>query len=145
MGVAIEVQAKPGEDELARKQARTKLSLKGLCSSAINLVLDRNVQSLAALVLLGQHVPEVVSNQQPHGKHFLAANTQRGAAAQIHQPADFTLGCGELASQEFVAVDTEFMRENSYWPELCLIQIADDNEAAAIDPMDGVVVHEAAG
>ncbi len=32
-------------------------------------------------------------------------------------------------------VDTEFMRENSYWPELCLIQIADDEEAAAIDPM----------
>jgi ribonuclease D len=31
------------------------------------------------------------------------------------------------------------MRENSYWPELCLIQIADANEAAAIDPMkDGL-------
>ena len=27
------------------------------------------------------------------------------------------------------------MRENSFWPELCLIQIADENEAAAIDPM----------
>src|SRR3546814_12632765 len=30
---------------------------------------------------------------------------------------------------------TEFMRENSYWPELCLIQIADENEAAAVDPL----------
>src|SRR3546814_18846875 len=28
-----------------------------------------------------------------------------------------------------------FMRENSYWPELCLIQIADENEAAAVDPL----------
>lgn len=43
--------------------------------------------------------------------------------------------CARLAESPFVAVDTEFMRENSYWPELCLIQIADDNEAAAIDPM----------
>jgi ribonuclease D len=31
-------------------------------------------------------------------------------------------------------VDTEFMRENTYWPDLCLLQIADANEAAAIDP-----------
>ncbi|PTD17111.1 ribonuclease D [Sphingomonas fennica] len=39
-----------------------------------------------------------------------------------------------LAQSPFVAVDTEFMRENTYWPDLCLIQIADDKEAAAIDP-----------
>ena len=43
--------------------------------------------------------------------------------------------CARLAEADFVAVDTEFMRENSYWPELCLIQIADAREAAAIDPM----------
>lgn len=43
--------------------------------------------------------------------------------------------CSRLAQSPFVAVDTEFMRENSYWPELCLIQIADEHEAAAIDPM----------
>jgi ribonuclease D len=42
--------------------------------------------------------------------------------------------CNRLAKSPYVAVDTEFMRENSYWPELCLIQIADENEAAAIDP-----------
>ena len=42
--------------------------------------------------------------------------------------------CQRLARADFVAVDTEFMRENSYWPDLCLIQIADANEAAAIDP-----------
>ena len=39
-----------------------------------------------------------------------------------------------LAKQPFVAVDTEFMRENTYWPDLCLIQIASSEEAAAIDP-----------
>ena len=40
-----------------------------------------------------------------------------------------------LSTHDFVAVDTEFMRENSYWPELCLLQIASVEEAAAIDPM----------
>jgi len=43
--------------------------------------------------------------------------------------------CGRLAQSSFVCVDTEFMRENTYWPELCLIQIADAQEAAAIDPL----------
>ena len=47
--------------------------------------------------------------------------------------------CGRLSKSQFVAVDTEFMRENTYWPELCLVQIADENEAAAIDPLaDGI-------
>jgi ribonuclease D len=42
--------------------------------------------------------------------------------------------CERLARSEFVAVDTEFMRENTYWPDLCLFQIANSEEAAAIDP-----------
>ena len=43
--------------------------------------------------------------------------------------------CERLAKADFITVDTEFMRENTYWPELCLVQIADDKEAAAIDPL----------
>lgn len=43
--------------------------------------------------------------------------------------------CKRLAEADFVCVDTEFMRESTFWPELCLIQIADENEAAAIDPL----------
>src|SRR6476619_6988792 len=39
-----------------------------------------------------------------------------------------------LSKQPFIAVDTEFMRENTYWPDLCLIQVASSDEAAAIDP-----------
>ncbi|WP_443970813.1 ribonuclease D [Sphingobium sp. CR28] len=42
--------------------------------------------------------------------------------------------CERLSTAPFVAVDTEFMRENSYWPDLCLLQISDGKEAAAIDP-----------
>jgi ribonuclease D len=40
-----------------------------------------------------------------------------------------------LKQQPFIAVDTEFMRENTYWPELCLIQVASSEQAAAIDPL----------
>ena len=43
--------------------------------------------------------------------------------------------CERLSKSEFVTVDTEFMRENTYWPELCLVQIANEEEAAAIDPL----------
>jgi ribonuclease D len=39
-----------------------------------------------------------------------------------------------LSRSPFVAVDTEFMRENTYWPDLCLIQIGNTEEAAAVDP-----------
>ncbi|NVD44294.1 ribonuclease D [Qipengyuania atrilutea] len=47
--------------------------------------------------------------------------------------------CDRLSEADFVCVDTEFMRENTYWPQLCLVQIADANEAAAIDPLaDGI-------
>ncbi|MEC9022237.1 MAG: ribonuclease D [Pseudomonadota bacterium] len=37
------------------------------------------------------------------------------------------------ASSNFITVDTEFMRETTYWSELCLIQIAGEEDAAAID------------
>jgi ribonuclease D len=53
----------------------------------------------------------------------------------ITQSDDLAALCARLAKADFITVDTEFMRENTYWPELCLVQIADKNEAAAIDPM----------
>lgn len=43
--------------------------------------------------------------------------------------------CAELAKDSFVAVDTEFMREQTYWPELCLVQIAGSKLEAIIDPL----------
>ena len=43
--------------------------------------------------------------------------------------------CDLIKDSDFIAVDTEFMRENTFWPELCLIQVADRDHAAAIDPM----------
>lgn len=57
---------------------------------------------------------------------------------QIHplitESKDLSALCERLANSPWIAIDTEFMRENSYWPDLCLVQIADPHEAAAIDP-----------
>ena len=44
-----------------------------------------------------------------------------------------------LQTHDVVCVDTEFMRENTYYPELCLIQLASPEEAFAVDPLaDGI-------
>jgi ribonuclease D len=52
----------------------------------------------------------------------------------INTTAELTALMKRMSAHDFVAVDTEFMRENSYWPDLCLLQIATPDEAAAIDP-----------
>lgn len=41
----------------------------------------------------------------------------------------------QYRSASFLAVDTEFMRERTYYPQLCLIQISDGNQAVGIDPL----------
>ena len=47
--------------------------------------------------------------------------------------------CTRMASEEFVTVDTEFLRETTYYPKLCLIQVAGANEGVLIDPLaDGL-------
>jgi ribonuclease D len=43
--------------------------------------------------------------------------------------------CERQQGADFVAVDTEFMRERTYWPILCLVQVAGPEEAAAIDAL----------
>jgi ribonuclease D len=43
--------------------------------------------------------------------------------------------CAGLADEPFITVDTEFMRETTYWPKLCLIQAASPTSAAIIDPL----------
>ena len=40
-----------------------------------------------------------------------------------------------LRGVRFVTVDTEFMREKTYWPQLCLVQVAGPDEAFCIDPL----------
>jgi ribonuclease D len=41
--------------------------------------------------------------------------------------------CQRLRQERFVTVDTEFMRERTYWPELCVVQLAGTNDVAVVD------------
>jgi ribonuclease D len=43
--------------------------------------------------------------------------------------------CAEQTGADFIAVDTEFLRDQTYWPKLCLVQIAGPTSIAAIDPL----------
>ena len=43
--------------------------------------------------------------------------------------------CRRLAAHPFVTVDTEFLRETTFWPKLCVVQLASPEEAVAIDAL----------
>jgi len=53
----------------------------------------------------------------------------------INDTASLDAFCESLSGTSFITVDTEFMRETTYWPLLCLIQIAGPDNASAIDPL----------
>lgn len=47
--------------------------------------------------------------------------------------------CMRLAKEPYITIDTEFLRETTFWPQLCLVQVAGADEFALIDPLaDGM-------
>ncbi len=53
----------------------------------------------------------------------------------ITTTADLAAACKRFARFDVVTVDTEFMRETTYWPKLCVIQLASPEEAVIVDAM----------
>ncbi|HZB90245.1 MAG TPA: ribonuclease D [Stellaceae bacterium] len=53
----------------------------------------------------------------------------------IESAAALAAFCLEQSRAEYITVDTEFMRDKTYWPQLCLVQIAGPEAAAVIDPL----------
>lgn len=48
---------------------------------------------------------------------------------------DLAAFCTAARSHPFVTIDTEFLRETTYWPKLCLVQLATEDEAIIVDPL----------
>ncbi|SOC86058.1 ribonuclease D [Ensifer adhaerens] len=53
----------------------------------------------------------------------------------IETTAELKAACEIFAKSDYVTVDTEFLRESTFWPQLCLIQIASPDHEALIDPL----------
>ena len=54
----------------------------------------------------------------------------------IQTTNDLSQFCERLAQHDFVTVDTEFIREQTFWPKLCLIQLAGPADEAIVDPLE---------
>lgn len=53
----------------------------------------------------------------------------------ITDSAALAATCKSLSRADYLTVDTEFMRESTFWPQLCLVQIAGPDDAVAVDPL----------
>lgn len=53
----------------------------------------------------------------------------------ITRTDDLAVACSRLAQYPYVTVDTEFLRESTYYPRLCVMQMASPEEAVVIDAL----------
>src|ERR1700750_3402937 len=60
---------------------------------------------------------------------------QAGPTRLITDTASLEAACKRLATGDFLALDTEFHREATYWPELCLVQAANEDFDILVDPL----------
>ena len=70
------------------------------------------------------------SGTTDHGK-----SAKSGAMELITTSSELAAACARFASHAYVTVDTEFLRETTYYPLLCVAQIASDDEAIVIDTL----------
>jgi ribonuclease D len=53
----------------------------------------------------------------------------------IATTAELAAACERFARNPFVSVDTEFLRETTFWPKLCVVQMASPDEAVVVDAL----------
>jgi ribonuclease D len=61
--------------------------------------------------------------------------TANSAMQYIDDPVSLQAFCNRLATAEWIALDTEFLREKTYYPKLCLVQMATPAEVACVDTL----------
>jgi len=93
----------------------------------------------------GAILPE---NDLPDGPVFAAVSWRQADSIAIYLPITMHMitttpelaeACQRLAGHDFVTVDTEFLRETTFWPKLCVIQMASPDEAVLVDALaDGL-------
>lgn len=86
-----------------------------------------NTNKLIVCGVVLKDLLEVTSNNREKQMHVITTTEE---LAQF---------CKSAAHHDFATVDTEFLRETTYWPKLCLIQAATVEDAVIIDPLaDGI-------
>src|SRR6185437_4150766 len=63
------------------------------------------------------------------------AGVQDSGLAMIATTEALADACARLREAEFVTVDTEFLRETTFWPKLCVVQLADDDGPVLVDAL----------
>lgn len=80
--------------------------------------------------------PETVSGTAAHLRHSLVGALVSVQATVYVNTADaLAQALQALERSEFVALDTEFMRESTFYPKLCLVQLASLDYCALVDPL----------
>ena len=62
-------------------------------------------------------------------------DAEAGEIRLITDTAALEAACERLSGDDFLAVDTEFHRETTYWPQVCLIQVASSDYDVLVDPL----------
>lgn len=53
----------------------------------------------------------------------------------IEKTSDLVSACNTLTKSDYITIDTEFVREKTFWPDLCLVQMANDDFECLVDPL----------
>lgn len=62
-------------------------------------------------------------------------DTQQAPVCYVDTPDSLRDLCDALKGHDWIALDTEFMREDTYYPRLCLLQLATSSTIACVDPL----------
>ena len=84
----------------------------------------------------GWHNDQMMKSTTPHAEHSnVTKETKDRDYLYIESDSALTDLCAQLQDSPWLAVDTEFERTSTYYPELCLVQVADSGQVVLVDPL----------
>src|SRR3546814_1756961 len=106
-----------------------------LCQGVNQRARGRESGSLSSLQHPARPSRPGLGRRRPTGRPALASALSRlgdsvytGAMNLIADSAELQAFCARLTKADFITVDPEFLRDSTYWPKLCLLQIAGRSE-----------------